>query len=103
MKSQSNSMTKPPAKPRKPNVPRTLRHLDTDEQWDERSTENKLSCTASDAAFRLRGIADVLYSTGLNQSHIRFKMAFLGAAVTDIALALERAHKALWVEQEAAS
>jgi hypothetical protein len=52
-----------------PEVPRTLRHLDTDKQWAERDTASKLYCTAVDAAHRLRGLADVLYCEGLQTPH----------------------------------
>jgi hypothetical protein len=51
-----------------PEVPRTLRHLDTDKQWAERDTASKLYCTAVDAAHRLRGLADVLYCEALTLS-----------------------------------
>jgi hypothetical protein len=77
-----------------PDVPRTLRHLETDEQWRERSVDSKLQCTADEAAQRLRGLADTLYGIGLNTGHRLHEMLFLGAAASDIALALERAMKA---------
>jgi hypothetical protein len=83
-----------------PTVPRTLRHLDTDKRWAERDTANKLSVTAREAAYRLRGLADVLYCIGVHSEHQRAEMAFLGASADDIALALERAHAANWAEQE---
>jgi hypothetical protein len=84
-----------------PDVPRTLRHMDTDEQWSERSAENKLGCTATEAAHRLRGLASVLYGLGMTTSHRLHELSFLGAAVSDIALALDRAQRAHWATQEA--
>jgi hypothetical protein len=85
-----------------PDVPRTLLHLDTDEQWRERSVDSKLQCTATEAARRLRGLAATLYGIGANTGHRLHEMLFLGAAATDIALALERVTKANWAMREAA-
>ena len=84
-----------------PTVPRTLRHLDTDEQWAARDTGSKLYCTATEAAHRLRGIANILYGLGVGGSHGVDMSLFMGGALKDIALALERVTKAQWAEWEA--
>jgi hypothetical protein len=84
-----------------PDVPRTLRHMDTDARWAERDTANKVHCTAVEAAHRLRGLADLLYGEAVHSEHHRPAFAFLGAAAKDIALALERATKAQRAEWEA--
>ena len=84
-----------------PDVPRTLRHLDTDKQWTERDTPNKLYCTAVEAGYRLRGLAHVLYGIGVGKDFMRKEMHFLGAAADDVALALERASAAQWEHWEA--
>jgi hypothetical protein len=84
-----------------PDVPRTLRHMDTDAQWAERDTANKVYCTAVEAVHRLRGLADLLYGEAVHSEHHRPAFAFLGAAAKDIALALDRATKAQWAEWEA--
>lgn len=86
-----------------PAVPRTLRHLDTDEQWAERDTASKLYCTATEAAHRLRGIANVLYSIGCGGGYDVNSALFMGSSLKDIALALERVTKAQWAEWEAES
>jgi hypothetical protein len=75
-------------------VPRTLRHSDTDEQWRERSVANKIHVTAVDAAHRLRGCATT-------PVHSRPEFAFLASSVNDIALALERATDAQLAEWNA--
>ena len=82
-------------------VPRTLRHLDTDAQWAERDTASKVHVTATEAAWRLRGLANVLFGIGIHTDHRREEMSFLGSALKDIALALERVTKAQWAEWEA--
>jgi hypothetical protein len=51
--------------------------------------------------FRLRGLADVLYSIGVHNGHQREEMMFLGGSMKDIALALERATEAQWAEWQA--
>jgi hypothetical protein len=86
-------------------VPRTLRHTDTDEQWRERSLEEKVHCTAVDAAYRLRGIAGVHYSIAFadtTHEHKRPEYIFLAGCLRDIALALERVTKAQMAEWNAA-
>src|ERR1700744_1638725 len=82
-------------------VPRTIRHLDTDEQWAARDTASKLYCTATEAAHRLRGIANLLYGLGVGGSHGVDMALFMGGALKDIALALERVTKAQWEEWQA--
>jgi hypothetical protein len=77
-------------------IPRALRHLDTDQQWAERDLNSKAFATATEAAHRLRGLANVLYGIGISTEHRREEMSFLGAAAKDIALALERVNKAIW-------
>ena len=84
-----------------PDVPRTIRHGDTDEQWRARSIDSKMHSTAVEAAHRLRGLSDILYSVGLGAGHQLRQFLFLGAAAADIALALERASKAQWAAWEA--
>jgi hypothetical protein len=86
-----------------PAIPRTLRHMDTDEQWAERDTVSKLYCTATEAAQRLRGIANILYGLGVGGSHGVDMALFMGGALKDIGLALERVTKAQWAEWEAAN
>ena len=84
-----------------PAVPRTLRHLDTDEDWAKRDTVSKLHCTATEAAHRLRGIANVLYSIGCGGGYDVNSALFMGSSLKDIALALERVTKAQRAEWEA--
>jgi hypothetical protein len=94
--------TMPAIVPRPPLVPRTIRHLDTDEQWNSRSIENQVHCTASDAAYRLRGMAQLLYALSLTEGRPRgVELAFLGGSANDIALALERVTVAQWAAREA--
>lgn len=85
-----------------PLIPRRLRHMDSNAQWAERSPENRLICTASDAAFRLRGFASVLRSIQLTfAAHEITRHAFLASTIDDIALALEEARQAAWDAAEA--
>lgn len=87
-----------------PDVPRTLRHSDTDEQWRARSVANKIHVTAVDAAHRLRGLAHVHYAIALCATtpvHSRPEFVFLASSVNDIALALERATDAQLAEWNA--
>jgi hypothetical protein len=85
-----------------PDIPRTLRHLDTDEIWAERDTASKLHVTAVDASHRLRGMADVLFGLGLTSGVGLHQLSFLGAALKDISLSLERVTKAQMAEWNAA-
>ena len=82
-------------------VPRTIRHLETDQHWAERDLDSKAFVTAGEAARRLRGLASILYGIGVSTDHRRDEMAFLGDATQDIALALERVNKAIWDGWEA--
>jgi hypothetical protein len=82
------SAEKPPA------IPRTLWHIDTDEDWAKRDIGSKVHVTAKEAAWRLRGLGNVLFGLGIHDHHNRNAMAFLGNSVNDIALALERVTKA---------
>lgn len=82
-------------------VPRTIRHLNSDQQWAERDLTSKAHVTATEAAHRLRGLAGVLYGIGLSTNHRGPEMAFLGDAAADIALALERVNRAMWSAWEA--
>ena len=82
-------------------IPRMIRHLETDQQWAERDLDSKAFITASEAAHRLRGLANILYGIGVSTDHRRPEMAFLGDAAQDIALALERVNKAIWNSWEA--
>lgn len=86
----STALPRADTPPKQPAIPRRLRHLDSDAQWGERSPENKL-CTASGAAYRLRGFANVLRSLALclGSPQEIAKHAFLADAVDDVALALE--------------
>ena len=84
-----------------PDVPRTMRHLDNDQQWAQRDIASKMHCTAVDAAYRLRGLAHVLYGIGVGKDFMRKEMHFLGATADDVALALERASAAQWEHWEA--
>ena len=84
-----------------PDVPRTIRHLDTDEQWAKRDTTSKLHATAAEAAWRLGGLSSVLFGLGIYDDSRRRELSFLGSAVKDIALALERVTEAQMAEWNA--
>jgi hypothetical protein len=85
-----DTTTSPPAVPPLGSIHRGIwAHI-----WADRSPESKLSCTATDASRRLKGLGDVLLSIATCQTaskHDLEKFSFLAEAVNDIADALTAA------------
>lgn len=103
----SSTRQKPQPKSPGADLPRTICFaLDDDAQWAERSLESKTVVTLTEASMRLRGLANVIFGDGMRTPDGIKRAIFLGGAVSDLALALERIEKAWrekWEQDDAAS
>jgi hypothetical protein len=86
-------------------LPPTILHLETTESWRGRPDDSKLYMIARETAWRLQGMASVLYRLGIGSKasggHQFDEFSFLGGALGDLALGLQRACAARWAAFEA--
>ena len=82
---------------------RTIVRLDaTDDRWASRSPDNQLAMIARETGRRLKGMSDLLYGVAmLSGASGQEQFSFLGAALSDLSMELERACKAAQDYREA--